>query len=71
MRTIEIRCPEDPRRILSKILSRGEKPLITSDNLIEIACDSCKARLRKDGLTVSLVVHRYDLLGELIQTSVR
>jgi len=70
MPTIEIRCPEDPRRILSKILIRGEKPRVTEDNLIEIACDACKTRLRKQGQTVAIVLHRYDLVGELIETQI-
>jgi hypothetical protein len=71
METIEIRCPEDPRRILTKILIRGERPHITEDNLIEIACDSCKVRLRRQGKTLDIVLHRYDLLGELIQTVIK
>jgi hypothetical protein len=67
MESIEIRCPVGPRRLLSKLLVRGESPTIT-DNLIEFACDDCKQNQRRLGRNVKRVLHRYDLAGVLVET---
>lgn len=70
MQTVEIRCPIGPKRLLSKLLVAGEKPRVTEGNLIEFACDDCKRTLRQQGNTVTRVLHRYDLAGELVETEV-
>lgn len=71
METIEIRCPIGPRRLLSKLLVRGEHPHVTPDNLIEFACADCKVTLQRSGSPrVKRVLHRYDLLGTLVETVV-
>lgn len=46
----------------------GERPHVNSDNLLELACEACKARLRKQDPNVALVLHRYDFLGTLIES---
>jgi hypothetical protein len=68
--TIEIRCPVGPRRLLSKLLVDGGRPKHVDGNLIEFACDDCKRTLRRQGETLSLVLHRYDLAGNLVETLV-
>lgn len=68
MVTIEIRCPLGPKRLFSKLIHSEEKPLITSDNLIEFACTDCRKRLNSQGHHYSRVLHRYDLAGQLIET---
>lgn len=70
MQTVEIRCPEDPRRLLSKLLLSGGKPTVVEGNLIEFACDNCKKALRSSGQSVVRVLHRYNLAGELVETEV-
>lgn len=70
MQTVEIRCPEDPRRLLSKLLLAGEKPTVVEGNLIEIACMACKHDLRREDPSVVRVLHRYNLIGELVETVV-
>lgn len=71
MESIEIRCPVGPRRLLSKLLVRGEHPDITPDNLIEFACSDCKQTLSRQGNSrVKRVLHRYDLAGVLVETVV-
>lgn len=68
MRTIEIRCPINPQVLLTKLLFKGEKAHITEGNLIELACDRCKEIRRKQTGERMRVLHRYDLLGELVET---
>lgn len=68
METVEIRCPVGPQRLLSKLRLSGERPVITGDNLIEFACDDCKRTIRRRGTPVYRVLHRYNLLGELVET---
>lgn len=69
METVEIRCPVGPRRLLSKLLVAGERPKHVDGNLIEFSCDDCKKNLRRRGMTVVRVLHRYNLAGELVQTA--
>ena len=68
METVEIRCPVGPRKLLSKLLVRGDQPTIVAGNLIEFSCEDCRRILRKRGEAVAHVLHRYDLAGELIET---
>lgn len=65
---VEIRCPVGPKRLLSKLLLTGDKPHITSDNLLEFACGDCRRRLKLEGINVSLVLHRYSLDGQLVES---
>lgn len=67
---VEIRCPEHPIRLLLKV----EKPVLVNDggaNMIEIACKDCRTQLRREGVRVGLVVHRYNVVGEWLETIVR
>lgn len=65
---VEIRCPVGPRKLLSKLILENKKPHITNDNLIEFACfDCCRAARRKHPEVVR-VLHRYNLVGELVES---
>jgi hypothetical protein len=68
MGTVEVRCPVGPQRLLSKLRLSGEKPTYVEGNLIEFACDDCKRTIRRSGRTVSRVLHRYNFLGQLVET---
>lgn len=63
---VELRCDRNPSRLLAKV----GKPKIVDGNLIEIACLDCRKRLKREGRDVRLVLHRFDVLGELIETEV-
>jgi len=66
---IELRC--DAGKLLAKVLRSGEQPqFVKPDNLIELACPDCKTRRRHAGQRVQRVLHRYSILGELIETLV-
>jgi hypothetical protein len=75
---IEIRCPATiplpggycpPGRLLMKLLVSGDVPsFVRPDNLIELPCEDCRGRLRKRGINVRRVLHRFDLTGTLVAT---
>lgn len=75
---IEIRCPATvplpngycpPGKLLMKLLVSGDVPsFVRPDNLIELPCEDCRARLRKRGVSVRRVLHRFDLTGQLVAT---
>lgn len=67
---VEIRCPIGPRKLFSKLIQSGDKPIYTDDNLIEFACTDCRKLLAKRGLKYKRVMHRYNLAGELVSTKV-
>ena len=68
METVELRCPVGPRKLLSKLLVSGKQPDNVAGNLIEFSCEDCRRILRKRGVRVAHVLHRYDLAGELVET---
>lgn len=63
----EIRCPKDRRKMFAKV-SLGDDVTIMPGNVIEVACPHCKAEERKAGRECDLVLHRYNLVGEHIET---
>jgi hypothetical protein len=75
---VEVRCPvpqqlpgghSRPGKLLLKLLVSGESPsYVHPDNLIELACDECRSNLRRRGVNVSRVLHRFDLSGALVET---
>jgi hypothetical protein len=68
VRSVEIRCPQGPKRLFMKLKLAGESPTITSDNLMEFACSDCKRSLKREGFEVERVLHQYDFLGRFYQT---
>jgi hypothetical protein len=75
---VEVRCPVPtelpsghciPGKLLLKLRLSGEIPsYVYPDNLIELACEDCRTRLRKRGVSVKRVLHRFDLAGTLVET---
>jgi hypothetical protein len=75
---VEVRCPVPrqlpnghciPGQLLLKLRLSGEIPsYVYPDNLIELACEDCRAALRKRGIRVKRVLHRFDLAGTLVET---
>jgi hypothetical protein len=60
--TVEVRCPEDPRRMFMK-LHQDPTVRIVPGNLIEVACRSCSR------VAGQRVLHRFDITGALIETT--
>lgn len=70
MSEVEIRCPENFSRLFVKMKLAGESPTYVEGNLMEFACDDCKRMHRRAGDAVLRVLHRYNFLGELVETVV-
>jgi hypothetical protein len=77
---VEVRCPVPtelpdgycrPGRLLFKLRISGEIPsYVHPDNLIELPCEDCRLRLRRQRRSVTRVLHRFDLAGNLVETLV-
>lgn len=67
---IELRCPVGPRKLLAKIRQEGREPIrVTNDNLMELSCRDCSAVARRAGHPANTrVIHRFNLLGELVES---
>lgn len=59
MSAVELRCVANHSRLLAKV----RNPHIVDGNLIEIACRDCAKATGADR-----VLHRFNVLGELIET---
>lgn len=77
--TVDLRCPEPvtrngychPGKLLAKLRLSGVAPsFVHPDNVIEMPCEECRYRLRREGRKVRKVLHRYDLLGGHVSTLV-
>lgn len=67
---VELRCPIGPQRLLSKLVLARETPRIVPGNLIELACSDCKQTQRRRDPSVVRVLHRFNLVGELVESEV-
>lgn len=67
---VELRCPEGARKLFAKLRVTGGVAEITSGNLIELSCANCRYTLVAKGQDVSLVLHRYNIIGDLVETAV-
>lgn len=65
---VEVRCPSEFGRLLLKISVSDDPPVLVTGNLMEIACPACRRVLQRQGIVVSRVLHRYNFLGELVET---
>lgn len=68
LREVELRCPTGPRKLFAKLRLEGAQPHVVPGNLVEMACQDCRRRLRSEGRDVSLVLHRFNIVGDLIET---
>lgn len=68
---VEVRCPSNPRNLLAKLIQSGEPVIpVTSDNLLELFCRRCTQHSRAEDPSVHRVLHRYNVIGELVETQV-
>jgi hypothetical protein len=70
LQEVELRCPTGPRKLFAKLRLAGIQPSVTTDNLIELACQDCRRRFKTEGRDVQLVLHRFNIVGDLIETIV-
>lgn len=65
---VEVRCPNDARRLFAKLRQEGKAPVIAPGNLMEFSCRECKQAMIRSGRPTERVLHRYDLTGQLVET---
>lgn len=71
MSTVEVRCPVGPQKLFFRVQLGEEYSQYVSPNLLEISCYDCsKSQTRTLGRKVR-VVHRFNVIGELIETDVQ
>lgn len=68
---VDLRCPVGPKALLAKVIQSGEKESYDSWNLLELACRDCARTLRKTDSHVKRVVHRFNIMGELVESVVQ
>lgn len=69
MTAVELRCPVGAQKLLGKVLREGGQPVVT-DNLMELACRDCAQNAREFDPTVRRVLHRFNVIGELVESVV-
>lgn len=62
----EIRCPVGFRKLFLRL--QGQPINYVEGVLMELACSDCAREARKEDSSVRRVLHRYNILGEHIQT---
>lgn len=68
---VDLRCPLGARKLLAKVRKTGESHGIVEGNLLELACRDCRNNLSNDeGKRPNTVLHRFNILGELIESEV-
>lgn len=67
----QMRCPAGPRRMLAILRASGQKPTYVDDGiLVEFACSDCSRELRRAGRDVARVLHRFNILGEFVESEI-
>jgi len=67
---VEFRCVAYPGVLFGRLRLRDGGVRIVEGNLVEFACRSCRREVCRAGGSVALVLHRFNLLGELVETEV-
>lgn len=68
---VELRCPTGPRALLGKMVQNGEqKQYVDSGQLLELNCRDCARDMRADEPDVARVLHRYNVIGKLVESVV-
>jgi hypothetical protein len=66
---VEVRCPVGFRRLFTRMqLGELEYRYVEHGNWLEFSCDDCARLLERDGSPRRRVLHRYNFLGELVET---
>lgn len=70
-RTVDLRCPNVPGRLLAKVRQAQDHSAIVDGNLLELACRDCRSIIAgQEGKKPTLVLHRFNVLGALIESEI-
>lgn len=67
---VDLRCPIGPKALLAKVVRQNDHHRMTSTNLLELACRDCRRTEKLRDPQVLQVVHRFNVLGELVESVV-
>lgn len=70
MTTVELRCPDGPRKLFAKLKVGEESGRYLPDNTLEISCWDCAKRISQERQHRVRVLHRFNFIGELVKTVV-
>lgn len=65
---VDVRCPAGPMRLFTRLRLGVEHRYVQPENLIEFACSDCAKVLNRTNTSPVQVFHRYNFLGELVET---
>lgn len=69
---IELRCPLGPKALLAKSVLLGDPAGMNLElNLMEITCRDCAKLARASDPGVRRVKHRFNVLGQLVESVVQ
>ncbi len=68
--TVDVRCPVGPRQLFVKLKLGEEFGSVVAGNLMEFTCSDCAKRIGRQRRCRVRVFHRFDFVGELVQTTV-
>lgn len=68
--TVEVRCPVGPRKLFTKLKLGEEFGRYLPGNLIEFTCSDCARHISRERKARVRVYHRFNFIGELIETHV-
>jgi hypothetical protein len=68
--TVEVRCPVGPQKLFTKLKLGEESGGYLPNGLIEFTCGDCSKRIGRESDRRVRVFHRFNFIGELIQTVV-
>lgn len=67
---VEVRCPIGPKKLFTKLKLGEEFAKYVPGNLIEFTCADCAKRIGRERQARVRVFHRFNFVGELVQTHV-
>lgn len=67
---VELRCPYGPKALLAKVVQNGDQKSYVAGNLLELNCRDCAKKMREDDKGVARVLHRYNIVGEMVESVV-
>lgn len=69
---LDLRCPYGPRQLLAKVSRDGGYHQMSADGLtLDIACRDCAKQARKTDPRVRRAIHKFNVLGELVETELQ
>lgn len=71
MNTVEVRCPVGPRKLFTKLKLGEEFATYLPNNLIEFTCSDCSKRVSREQQSRIRVFHRFNFVGELVETTMK